>query len=312
MNKLVFAATLLGALIISGCAPVPPSPIATATEQASPTPVADWQILDTTTFDQIAYYGGFIDKPFGITVGLAGEIKYTLDGGSSWVKAENSTSTLYGLDIVNSDVAWSCGDGAKISMSADGGKTWHMVTNYGPENAAHSHDQCRFLSFLDATTGWAATPVKLGLTTDGGQTWTDLPLPGGIQNIMAIALRTISDGYILDSAGKLYTTRDGGQTWVVQSLDFAQRAFFGKTLAPSLAMRFVDDKHGLIVLPVGDPDSGYLTTSAYTADGGETWQVDPLPVEKGIPNLYLSHDGRTLTVLDQIAKTMNILRFQKP
>ena len=311
MNKLIFTVIMLGALIFTGCDPVPDPPVATVTEQASPTPVAPWLILNSTSIDHIVYYGGFSDKPFGITVGLAGEIYYTVDGGASWVKAKNSTSTLYGLDIVNSDVAWSCGDGAKINMSTDGGKTWRTVTNYGPENAAHSHDQCRFLSFLDTTTGWAATPVKLGLTTDGGQTWKDLTLPEGIQNIMAISLRTSSDGYILDSLGKLYTTTDGGQSWVAQSLDFAQKAFFSKTLAPSMAMRFVDERHGLIVLPVGNPDSGFLATSAYTADGGETWRVDPLPVETGIPNLYLSHDGQTLTVLDQVAKTISVLRFQK-
>jgi len=312
MNKFIFTTTLLGALIFSGCTPVPASPVATATEPASPTPAAAWQILNTTTFSQIAYYGGFNDKPFGITVGFAGEIHYTADGGASWVKAQNSTSTLSGLDIVNSDVAWSCGDGAKIIMSADGGKTWHRVTNYGPLDANHSQNQCRFLSFLDANTGWAATPVKLGLTTDGGQTWKDLTLPEGIQNIMAISLRTSSDGYILDAAGKLFTTTDGGQSWAAQSLDFAQRAFFSKTLAPTMAMHFTDEKHGLIVLPVGDPDSGFLATSAYTADGGATWQVDPLPIETGVPSLYLSHDGRTLTVLDQVAKTINVLRFQKP
>ena len=123
MNKLLFTTILLGALIFTGCAQAPDLPVATATdlpvatgtEQASPTPAAAWQILNTTSIGYVAYNGGFIDKPFGITVGLGGEIYYTVDGGTSWVKAQNSTSTLYGLDIVNSNIAWVCGDGAKIT-----------------------------------------------------------------------------------------------------------------------------------------------------------------------------------------------------
>jgi len=45
----------------------------------------------------------------------------------------------------------------------------------------------------------------------------ETPLPAGAGGIAAIALRTASDGYLLDSAGVLHVTGDGGQTWFSQT-----------------------------------------------------------------------------------------------
>jgi len=296
--------------VLAACAPkLTPAPTPTAIPPtAVPTAVDPWKIVGTSTgIMQSVNYAGFMDPSFGITVGNDGETHFTTDGGASWPVADNKSLCLFGLDIVDSKVAWSCGNGSHIRVSTDGGKTWKAVANYG----ADEPDQCRFLSFLDVTTGWAATPSKLGITVDGGQTWKELILPQGIQDIAAIDLQSASDGFIMDIAGKLYITKDGGQTWTAQPLDFAQTIFQHILPAPLVAMRFTDAMHGLIVLGLGNTDAGYTITSAYTVDGGKTWQLDPLPIAKGAPNLYLSHDGRTLTV-DARDETLTILRFQRP
>jgi hypothetical protein len=129
--------------------------------------------------------------------------------------------------------------------------------------------------------------------------------------IMAIELRTPQDGYLLGSSGKLYVTADGGKSWNARTPDFTRNAFVGKLPSPIIAMRFTDEKHGMVVLPRGNPDEGFYLWSAYTEDGGATWREDQLPLDKGIPFLYLSNDGSTLTVLNTSLKQMTVLQFQQ-
>jgi hypothetical protein len=87
-------------------------------------------------------------------------------------------------------------------------------------------------------------------------------------------------------------------------------AFSGKMPSPLAAMRFMDEKHGMVVLSRGNQDDGFYIWSVYTEDGGATWRQDKVPVEKGIPFLYLSRDGSTLTVLDTRIRQVTVLEFQ--
>lgn len=314
MNKILL---ILGVIILlTGCSPAavleassdavqdvqPAEPEASQEVVQSP-----WQIVGTSTYTHAVNYGGFMDESFGVTVGYAGEVHYTTDGGAAWPQSTNASMCRFGLDIVDEQIAWHCGNGGHVRLSKDGGRTWEAVANFGP----NAPNQCRFLSFLDATTGWAATQSLLGATSDGGQTWQEIALPEGVELIMAIQLRTPQDGYLLASNGNLYLTSDGGQSWAAQALDFTQDAYLAKMASPIVAMRFMDEKRGMIVLPRGNAEEGFFVWSAYTEDGGATWRQDQTPVEKGIPFLYLSRDASTLTVLNTGARHMTVLHFQQ-
>jgi photosystem II stability/assembly factor-like uncharacterized protein len=266
-----------------------------------------WQIVGTTSYRHAVQYGGFLNPSHGLTVGYAGEVHYTTDGGAKWPTSVNHSMCRFGLEIVDDQVAWHCGNGGHVRRSTDGGKTWEAVTNFGANEPNH----CRYLSFLDENIGWAAAPAQLAATRDGGQTWQEITLPDGILMIVAIDLRTPQDGYLLGSSGKLYVTGDGGQSWTVQEPEFMQDAFVGKMPSPLAVMRFIDDKHGLVVLPRGNADEGVYVWSAYTEDGGATWQQDQVLLEKGIPFLYLARDGSTLTVLNTVSKEMTIMQFRQ-
>ncbi len=309
MNKIFL---LLGVIIIlAGCSPAatpvaptqtpPPTKVA-----ATATPKEPWQVAEKISYSHAVNYAGFLNKSFGITVGYAGETHYTTDGGATWPLAANSSMCRFGLEIVDDQVAWHCGNGGHVRKSTDGGKTWQAVANFGPNEP----NQCRFLSFLDATTGWAATPSQLAATNDGGTTWQDVALPEGILSILAISLRTPQDGYLLGSSGKLYVTADGGKSWTPQALGFTKNAFPGKMPSPLATMRFTDEKHGMVIMSRGNQEDGFYIWSEYTDDGGATWREDKVPVAKGIPNLYLSRDGSILTVLDTIMRQVTVLQFQ--
>ena len=202
---------------------------------------------------------------------------------------------------MDAQVAWSCGGIAPATFSVDGGQTW--TTRERP-SARYCHRQCRFLSFLDDTTGWAASSFALAATEDGGETWTDVVLPQGVGDdvhIIAIELRTAGDGYLMDAAGVLYITQDGSQSWSPQlfGLDLGSRT------VSSAAVRFPDADHGLVVVAlVGEGQNEVLAMR--TADGGQTWVQEAVPSAPGA--VYLTHDGTLLTITNLMGEQVTVLR----
>jgi photosystem II stability/assembly factor-like uncharacterized protein len=248
---------------------------------------------------------GFFDETFGITAGSGGEIHYTTDNGKTWSKADNSSLCRFGLEIVDKQVAWHCGNGGHVRVSSDGGQTWQPVTDYGP----YEPKQCRFLSFLDTDTGWAATPYQLGATTDGGTSWTEIVLPEDIQLIAAISLRTPTHGYLLDTAGTLFATQDGGEKWSATSSGLIpqDKELLLATFAPAAAMRFPDANHGLIIMSLKGT-GGTEVLAARTTNGGQTWEQETLPVKFGTP--YLTRDATFLTIVG-LSNKITMLRYRE-
>ena len=190
---------------------------------------------------------------------------------------------------------WQCGAG-NVSLSTDGGKTWKVTV----EKAGGSG--C-ILAFADTETGWVGSGSKFQMTTDGGATWEELVLPEGVGQVAAISLRTPTDGYLVDMDGVLHITQDGGKTWSFQSLGLDDPSIMDLE-TPLAAVRFFDAENGLVVLGLfGESNMVALRT----ADGGETWQEENLPVGLGTP--YLSRDGRFLAV-HQFSKGLTLLKYE--
>ncbi|MCX6566671.1 MAG: YCF48-related protein [Candidatus Aminicenantes bacterium] len=131
-------------------------------------------------------------------------------------------------------------------------------------------ESLRGLSVVDERTAWASgTKGTVLRTTDGGTTWTAVPVPGA----EAVDFRDIeafgAEAAVIMGVGqpaRMFRTDDGGQTWVQTYLNDAPGIFLD-------AMAFYDDKNGLAV---GDPMDGRFFLIR-TADGGKTWM--PLPPE---------------------------------
>jgi len=227
---------------------------------------------------------------FGVSVGERGQCYYTVDSGGMWINAKTDTSSRYGLELSLYQAIISCGTDGKIRLSADNGRSWEKRADFIPSGKSH----CRYLSFCNVVTGWIAGPDSLGMTRDGGKSWTKLDLPKGIKRIDAIALRTPTEGYLLDAsgAGELYFTEDGGMTWGKlpiglkgESLELAP--------APTAAMRFTSADNGIIVIN-RKFKTGVQIWAAITKDGGLTWKHGKVPGEYS--HLFLARDGLTLTL----------------
>ena len=253
------------------------------------------------------YEAGFLDETHGITVGYSGEVHYTTDGGKTWPAGANTSLCRFGLDVVSAQVAWHCGNGG-IGFSSDGGKTW---TNVKGTYSTSDSFPCHFLSFLDATTGWAANDSDLARIDNCGNTWTAIKLPAGMGgSIAAIDLRTATDGYVLDSAGTVWATANGGNTWTSKPLGLT-----GGTIATAkqqlAGINFTDATHGVVVARLAG--TAPKLVAFHTSDGGATWQTEQIGLVFGsgddTVSLYLAHDGVSLTVLDAF-NTITLLRYQ--
>ena len=247
---------------------------------------------------------GFLTDAFGITVGPDDDVRYTTDGGQSWTKAASALHCRHGLEIVNEKVAWHCGNGG-TRISINGGQSWQTVTT----------SACPYLSFLNAQTGWAASPYVLQATFDGGVSWENVTLPFASQNIAAIDLRTANDGYVLDTAGNLFVTTDGGQNWEIHSLGLKTgERLIPTTEGPKAVMRFVDTQQGIVVFDLSDGTVWFTITS----DGGQSWQraeISELRDQSYYYHLYLTRDGHLLTVTDDFNNGTNtslVLHYQQP
>jgi photosystem II stability/assembly factor-like uncharacterized protein len=281
---------------------IPFTPTSTSMVVPSQTPnTGPWQVVLHLQYVDSIYQAGFLDSEFGIMVGYSGVVDYTTDGGKTWSRGKNTSWCRFGLDIVSREIAWNCGNGGHVRLSTDGGKNWQAVTDFG----GNEPDHCRLLSFLDAHTGWAATPKMLGATTDGGTSWKEITLPKEIKEISAINLRTISEGYLLDTAGIIFVTSDGGQTWSTRSLGLTDSEKLSIAFAPTAAMRFLDSNKGMVIFELND-----AVISARTDDGGQTWKRDPVEIPYKAATLYLSRDGITLTAIDGMSDLI-VLRYKE-
>jgi photosystem II stability/assembly factor-like uncharacterized protein len=240
----------------------------------------------------------FHNGEYGLSAGPDDDVRYTEDGGLSWVRASGELHCRHGLEIVNEKVAWHCGNGG-TRVSIDGGRTWKTV----------APSLCPNLSFLDAQTGWSASPNQIRRTGDGGATWRILESPIDGEYVAAIALRTKDSGYVLDELGDIYATADGGLGWKKFSLGLNSDDRLNPSgNGPRAAMRFIDDRNGIVVFGLLDGSVWF----AVTGDGGRTWQRAEISVLRDQSlyfQVFLSRDGQWLTVTDDFnnGKNMSIV-----
>lgn len=272
-----------------------------------------WKVVADSMVSHNTHIEGFINETSGITVGFAGEIHYTEDGGASWPKSENSSYCRFCLDIVDEQLAWSGGNGNHVRVSKDGGKTWSEVTDINLDGC-HSN-----IDFINDTTGWVCTASRCAITTDGGTTWTEITLPEGMDAIAATALRTSKDGYILTVGGQLYITADAGATWSMQDLDIQSYNIINLDLEPQLSrndiavadMTFSDEQNGMIVFSGIEQGKGTKIYCLRTSDGGVTWDSELVTLVDNFnpTKVFLTSDGKYLT-LGSITKRIVVYKHE--
>src|SRR5205807_1592793 len=126
------------------------------------------------------------------------------------------------------------------------------------------------LHMIDTTAGWALSGKAMLRTTDGGDQWKDVSIPGhplapgSAADFFTASMAWISIPQADQTTSLLFHTSDGGQTWQQSTI---QTGFVRH-------MTFIDAQHGWLLS--GKENAAGVPAEAVsvfqTTDGGKTWQ----------------------------------------
>jgi photosystem II stability/assembly factor-like uncharacterized protein len=211
----------------------------------------------------------FVDTQVGWVVGTSGQLLKTNNGGATWTAVSYGQSempaSIGASDANNAWVVnpWSSG----VWVTRDGGSRWSRVQaeNQGVQTYVP----------INGNEMWAMSWSNLLRTTDGGTTWTSMPLPASeaglyrsFSSLYAVDmshawLKGYESGYVNGtyvSRAVALKTSDGGNSWQAFSTD-SNIAYYTK---------FFDANTGFAW--------GYYGNAAMrTNDGGASWQTLTLP-----------------------------------
>lgn len=207
-----------------------------------------------------------------------GGIFKTTDGGDTWTRQgeelyQNSTSFLNIIHFFNENEGYAQGDPVsgnfEIFRTTDGGETWTAVE----APAAQSQEASTVgLDWAIGDIAWFGTSKgRIYKTTDKGATWTVLST-GTTKMISemswsdemngAVTVMNLNQTTQQTSDWQFLRTTDGGETW--NAVNVAENYFSSFCLVPGTPGMIVATKSASSL-----PDN----FSAYSTDGGTTWEV---------------------------------------
>ena len=336
LKYLITFLVLVAISLLPSCQTVTPTPSPTGepvipdTPSPTNTPVIPehWSTLGNVEISNAGYVNGvgFTSPTIGMLVGRSNRYDVTADGGVNWTVSEQVTNQSkrcrFGVDVVDTQVMAHCGPGRSVAdgsivntveISSDGGKTWKISEYPVPANSPAHYMFCSSLSFIDSQNGWAAAIHHIVATRDGGDHWSDVPLPqeaglfGTVNPIIMVSLLSPGVGYLMDLQLNLYATSDSGQTWTKLALPLkGDEAIVGNYRAKT-AIRFTDAQHGEVAVSLQNKAEERIILLLTTEDGGASWERETIPVLVA-ELLSISHDGSLLTIADGF-RAVTLLKY---
>lgn len=204
-----------------------------------------------------------------------------------------TTASLRGLSVVDSNVAWASGSGGTVLRTIDGGNSWqHRSINHPGADELDYRDVQGF-DADHALVLSAGLPARIYRTTDGGESWTE-------------SYRNDTEGVFFDGfafwddargvafsdpvGGKLLiiTTDDGGKSWreidaaVIPPAKEGEAGFAASGTGIVVATSQRREAHLWIGLGGNTEVGGAGMTGGarvfHSGDGGHTWDVVESPI----------------------------------
>ena len=246
-----------------------------------------WEAF-TTPFSSGALHfidpsNGWMMADLGVGAGsMAVSVFQTSDGGKTWQRVYTNDPNLAGAGDtlplggiknlilpLNGDTAWVGGvvyapGETYLFRTDDAGKTWFNIKLALPEDIAQSELSIQELIFLSPTEGLLAlrvssetSQVVVYSTSDGGNTWTQLPVE--FEGYGILETPSASE-MIFYTADQFYVTKDAGATVQQITPDIK----FGDSV---IDMSFANSQTGWVITA----DESNEMTLYKTTDGGATW-----------------------------------------
>lgn len=203
------------------------------------------------------------------------------------------------LDMVTPEIGWAESTSG-ILRTTDAARKWTMVSPSGftpagtafyPSADFQNSETAWVLMDLPSTENASGAGVGLAHTTDGGQTWSALPLPKLHDTGYFLSFPDAKDGFLMGVGGAamhhmtaaIYATTTGGQSWSQVEQTTSSVVNIAPGTIPDLG-----DKLGL---SFWNSTNGWVTLSAvqngvvglyHTTDGGRMWSRQNLPSPSGV------------------------------
>jgi len=208
----------------------------------------------------------------GVVCGSGGLFYMTTDSGKSWKKktlpAAAQKFDYYGVDYFDDDTYWLVGQIGLVLYTQDDGTTWQRIT-------VPTTKDLYSINFPDTSlTGWIVGDQTLLLTTDGGDTWSNIPTTASLRFVSGWdsthAYAVGLNGAILYTTDRSnWSTLPSGTTANLYGLDFPDSVFF------------VGDS-GLILTTQPPINQSFVSTT-----------IEPTPTQS---NILLNSGGHTAII----------------
>jgi photosystem II stability/assembly factor-like uncharacterized protein len=278
-----------------------------ALNQLLPAEDVNFRVFNTTTNEAIpfAFFANpniprdlravyFVDENNGWSVGGAGQLRRTTDGGNTWESLDTPTSQrLLTVKFVDALNGWAAGANGAVIRTSNGGDTW---VNQSIDITTPIHN----IFFHDTLTGFAVSDGgRIYRTTNGGENWL-LTASGTDRNLRSISFANRDIGYAVGAVSTVVRTLDGGETWsIVPSTDFSGGSTADLQFRTLGSVYFVNETHGWIVGNVG--------TIWSTVNGGTNWVRQTAPSNTLLNRIHFadSQTGWAVGPGGYIIKTSN-------
>jgi len=270
--------------------------------QNLPAEEVNFRVINTTTNEEIpfAFLANpqiprdlrdvfFLNANTGWTVGGAGQLRKTTDGGLNWRALSTGTDRrLTSIFFHDENNGVAVGERGEILATFNGGETWIRRNSGVTSDLSDVH-------FVSTTTGIATGLAGLILrTTDGGETWVTVP-SGSPRNLRRITFIDNQIGFVVGNNAAILRTTDAGQTWSVITMS----GTVGDLARALNDVYFLDSNNGWAV-----GASGIVWS---TTNGGLNWGRRPAFNNTELLRIYYSstQNGIAIGLNGQIIRTTN-------
>ena len=186
-----------------------------------------------------------------------------------------------------------------LLRTADGGATWHDVSPSAPQTYGYGAAS----DFLDADHAWVLAPdpndMENGIlyrSSDGGDTWSESPVPFGSGSLRFLDPKR---GWMMADLGAgagsmgiaVFQTQDSGATWSQSYTNDPTKPGASRSL-PLGGLKDGITVTGPLAAWIGGVTYAPGTVYLYqTSDGGVTWTKSPVAVPAGYEEAELETPG---------------------
>jgi len=221
---------------------------------------AQWEWQNPKTTGNSLNWLDFLNSNIAWSVGDAGAILKTTDGGNSWInQTSNTYNNLNSVSFIDTLNGWIVGEEGTILKTTDAGNEWHfVVNNFSDYNFTSEY-------FVNQNIGWIVggkifdeynSESIILKTTDGGNIWIEQ----GEKTIYLLSCFFINENIGWVTGGRIhegniiYRTTDGGISWEFQDSNVS---------GDLRSINFLNENFGFIV-----GGNGLILK---TVNGGNTW-----------------------------------------